>query len=68
MTQQYQQPTAKIYQFPKRPRAASGNQHTANQSLPRDERFAAVEFGTGWYHQAAVDDDAEDAGLGFRKH
>lgn len=63
MTQQNQQPTAKIYAFPKRPRERSDNPHNA-----RDPRFDAVEFGTGWYHQAAVEDAVEDVSVSGRKH
>lgn len=63
MTQHNQQQTAKIYAFPKRPRAQS----TTAQNV-RDPRFDAVEFGTGWYHQAAVEDAVEDLGVSSRKH
>jgi hypothetical protein len=51
MAQQAPPHTAKIYAFPKRPRA--GTQDDA-ALLPHVE-FASAASGAGWYHQAAVE-------------
>jgi hypothetical protein len=49
-------PTAKIYQFPRRPSAKAGA--TARAALTATDRWPqslpAVEFGGGWYHDAAI--------------
>lgn len=65
MTQHHHQHTAQIIAFPKRQRSASQNQHAAYAQAPIDPRFAAVEFGSGWYHGAAVEDSAD---VSYRKH
>lgn len=65
MTHQHQQRTAKIYAFPKQQRTAA---HTATESNNYDPRFDMVEYGTGWYHQSAVEDAAADLGVQHRKH
>ena len=47
--------TAKIYQFP---RKTSVNAGAARQGAPatdhRGQAVATVEFGSGWYHEAAL--------------
>lgn len=68
MTQQHSPPTAKIYEFPKKPRASAGKQTTTPQSARPDTSFPMVEFGAGWYHEAAVEDAVEQHSVGFRKH
>jgi uncharacterized protein DUF2735 len=49
-------PTAKIYQFPRRPQAKAGVM--AREALFASDRwpraFPAVECGSGWYHEAAI--------------
>ncbi len=52
-------PTAKIYQFPK---STSGKLDERGPRSPssterRDFLPPPVEFGSGWYHQAAIDAD-----------
>ncbi len=46
-------PSAKIYPFPRRPLARAG---TAGQpaSPERAPQAPRVEFGEGWYHEAAI--------------
>lgn len=50
-------PTAKIYQFPRTTSADLGRsgrgRAPAAESRPR--ALPAVEFGSGWYHEAAVE-------------
>jgi hypothetical protein len=49
-------PTAKIYQFPRKTAASSG-QAVRDPRAAADHRLRAlpsVEFGSGWYHEAAV--------------
>ena len=53
-----QPPSAKIYQFPRKPQAAAAAGRNAWSA--RDERLRAlptVEFGSGWYHEAAIQAD-----------
>jgi hypothetical protein len=45
-------PTAKIYQFPQK---TSANARAAREALMREA--PSVEFGSGWYHEAAVQAD-----------
>jgi hypothetical protein len=48
--------TAKIYQFPRKTSAMPGS-HNREMRLATDHRLRAlptVEFGSGWYHDAAV--------------
>jgi Protein of unknown function (DUF2735) len=50
-------PTAKIYQFP---RSSSANRARSAQRIaaaPDPQSFPSVEFGSGWYHEAAVQAD-----------
>jgi hypothetical protein len=56
MGENSRRPSAKIYQFPVKRAATSGG---ANQDirLAADARLRtlpAVEFGSGWYHDAAI--------------
>ena len=48
--------TAKIYQFPTKISANAGHRARQPQSTPdhRALQLAAVEFGSGWYHEAAL--------------
>lgn len=50
--------TAKIYQFPRRTQTAGIGERRDLQwtHAARMEGLLAVDFGSGWYHQAAVDD------------
>lgn len=68
MTQHLQRPTAKIYAFPTSPRLTSGRRNGAYQPARHEAQFAAVEFGAGWYHEAALDDVEEDRKVTYRKH
>ena len=49
---------AKIYEFPRKLRTTAGEQRRESQSEAdfRPRPIAAVEFGSGWYHEAAVQD------------
>ena len=60
MTPNSQPPSAKIYQFPRKTHAnvAAGGGRSAWSA--RDERaltLPTVEFGSGWYHDAAIQAD-----------
>jgi len=68
MTQQQQRPTAKIYAFPKRPRAASGNRPYANELPLHEAQVPAVDCGAGWYHEAALHDADDDRKVSYRKN
>jgi Protein of unknown function (DUF2735) len=48
--------TAKIYQFPTKISANAGQRARQPQSAPdhRALQLPAVEFGSGWYHEAAL--------------
>jgi hypothetical protein len=51
-------PTAKIYPFPRKPAASPGG--PGQQILSATDRRRAlpsVEFGSGWYHEAAIQAD-----------
>lgn len=56
MAETLERPTAKIYAFPQRGRFASAQQHEA------DEAVVNIVYGSGWYHDEAVVQDAEVAG------
>jgi hypothetical protein len=51
------QETAKIYQFPRRiaPNSVGFRQEYASAADSASQPLPAVEFGSGWYHQAAID-------------
>ena len=53
-------PSAKIYQFPLRISASPGGSGRQIKSAPdrRPRPLPAVEFGSGWYHEAAIDAEA----------
>lgn len=53
--------SAKIYQFPTNPRAKASTYRNETQSLPAigSPSIAAVVTG-GWYHDAAVREDAHE--------
>ena len=59
MTTTFRQETARIYQFRgKAPAAAIQAYRAEGGSVTdlRSPRLAVVEFGSGWYHEAAVKD------------
>jgi len=52
-------PSAKIYQFPRKTSASPGGSRR-ELGAARDDRLRvvpSVEFGSGWYHEAAVQAD-----------
>ena len=51
------QETAKIYQFPRRIAADRAGFRQEYESAPdfRSQPFPAVEFGSGWHHEAAIE-------------
>jgi len=59
--------SAKIYQFPVRPRAAAGFRHDAGavQNIAAPDICTAA-FGS-WYHEQAIQDDRREAEL-IREH
>lgn len=46
--------TAKIYAFPARGRAVTTSHDDAARLMADMARLPAVEFGSGWYHDAAI--------------
>jgi hypothetical protein len=55
MSTHSQPPSAKIYQFPRK--SPAGPAGARDSRSTRDERLRAlpsVEFGSGWYHDAAI--------------
>jgi hypothetical protein len=50
-------PSAKIYQFPRKAQAnfAAANRRVAVETTPQFEAPPAVEYGSGWYHEAAIE-------------
>jgi hypothetical protein len=56
MTTSHVQASATIYEFPKRGRFAVAAQCDENNLSPR---VARVAYGSGWYHDEAIEDDAE---------
>jgi hypothetical protein len=56
MTTDFPRQSAKIYQFPRKDPAAAGDDRGESRPAadPRLPRFASTEFGSGWYHEAAV--------------
>jgi hypothetical protein len=50
--------SAKIYEFPRRARATADGQHEGNKPAVdlRSQQAPVVEFGSGWYHEAAIQD------------
>ncbi|ACL59373.1 DUF2735 domain-containing protein [Methylobacterium nodulans] len=57
MTTAPRRETAKIYQFPVRGRTDQGGRRPETTSTERSAyRFADAAFGSGWYHDAAIQD------------
>jgi hypothetical protein len=57
MTESSYRETAKIYAFPARGRVAAGTRRDeAKSTAERAPRVLATDFGSGWYHEAAVKD------------
>ena len=58
MDTNFRHPTAKIYTVPARGQATIGARHEDPQPVAdlRSHRLPTVEFGSGWYHDAAVRD------------
>jgi hypothetical protein len=70
MTEQSQQPTAKIYQFPKRPHPTSAS--SRNLAKPALQQTAAS-FPTApcngsWYHDAAIEQAEQACDLQHQQH
>jgi len=68
MPTQLHRPTAKIYTFPSGGRAppsryrenANARAHAPSARAASAERGARVQHGTSWYHEAAIDEEAEE--------
>jgi Protein of unknown function (DUF2735) len=62
MTEKTQRETAQIYQFPVKARAPKATTNAGGRKvIELPVRTATVEFGSGWYHDAAMQQDAEQA-------
>ena len=61
MTESLNRSSAKIYQFPKGGRASLHGQRLVKQAaaIVPSRRVKPVEFGSCWYHEAAIEDAAE---------
>lgn len=68
--QQQQRPTAKIYQFPAGGRASADNPRHNVQPVQQQAaaHFQAIDFGESWYHQAALEEEAEGADYTRQQH
>ena len=49
--------SAKIYQFPVRPRASAGLGSLESKRHQAEARPATISFGSAWYHEAAIQED-----------
>ena len=58
MTESSLRETARIYQFPVRDRATKVNHRESQKKVAElaAARVADAEFGSGWYHEAAIQD------------
>jgi hypothetical protein len=69
MTKQLERASAKIYQFPARPQAGSVSfQQTPNATGKMAAQFPAMEFGSGWYHEAALEEEELARSRPRRRH
>jgi uncharacterized protein DUF2735 len=57
MTAHPQPPSAKIYQFPRKPQATAAARNAWSVRDERSRPLPTVEFGSGWYHDAAIQAD-----------
>jgi Protein of unknown function (DUF2735) len=55
MAERIQRETAKIYQFPAGGRAGRPADSKSTQDHADATRHPRVEFGSGWYHDAAIE-------------
>ena len=63
MTTNVHRESAKIYQFPVRVRAAAGGHRDGGKPVVElSPRVAKASFGSGWYHDAAIQDAERDLG------
>lgn len=58
MTTLFRQASAKIYQFPTRPRAIAADHRIENRPALglAGQSAPAIVYGAGWYHDAAIQD------------
>ena len=70
MTKQPERPTAKIYQFPAKPRATSASpQQTAGTPSRRQMvGFQHIVYGSAWYHDEAMEQSDADCGYQHQQH
>jgi hypothetical protein len=70
MTEQSQQQTAKIYQFPKRPRPSSASpRHVAKHTLQQTAAsFPTAPCNGSWYHDAAIEQAEQACDLQHQQH
>ena len=63
MTTDVRRESAKIYQFPVRVRAVAGDHRDSVKPVAQRAPHAAkVAYGSGWYHDAAIEDAERDIG------
>ncbi len=48
--------SAKIYEFPAAGRTSRNRASTRGAAHPASPKFAKAEYGSGWYHDAAVEE------------
>jgi len=69
MSKHKQHASAKIYQFPTRPRSNSDSwQQAPNSTGKMTAQFPTMEFGRGWYHEAALEEEELARNLPRRQH
>ena len=66
MSTELHRPTAKIYTFPSGGRAppryqtvSKSSTRTSSARTVHDEQIVRAEYGSGWYHEAAVEEAEE---------
>lgn len=62
MSTTFQQESARIYTFPKRVRTTAGTFRDQTNSVVSlaSRRVANVAIGSGWYHEAAIEEEARE--------
>jgi hypothetical protein len=58
MSSNLEQRTAKIYEFPTRALAAVKFRQELNVIAAREAAGVKVAYGSGWYHDSAIEDEA----------
>ena len=61
MTENSSQPSARIYQFPVSARRTDSSRQETSALAPQLASRLAVASGSGWYHEAAIEEAKENA-------